>query len=779
MKQNSYSPVLKAMIVILQGICIGVIVAALLTVNYWLDGTWQISKLGRSFEETAFFLDDTENFIRDELNRSIDEALFERDGEVDLNQEIDIRQYVSGISDEANKNENLTYHLSDLINYYPRLAKLKEALETVLSSQEPGRPANAADTWEDLANEGQPCEIILPISGNTLAQTAKASQTPFETLLEYYQDLILTSEDIYMRYKSYMDETQARKSAGNDFAPSNIAYYIENTTTKQAYTNLGVKGVAAARTAIDEDPSLTLLFDGVRNMDIMVANTDLALNDEAVSKFIDTVFVGPNERVTIAVNRSYPAGDELRRDYLAYQKRKPSVRIALICGCASLVMLILLFILSLYITGQKNAWEMLPLKGFDLLPVEIATGLCIVAALSWLYLSRMILSHLIPQEYKTAWIILMIVCEYEILLLSFLSLIRRIRQKSLWKNSVIYTIVRVSSQVIEARATSTKMLAAYVLFMLLNFLFLRFFGTVGIVSVIVLDLAVLLFLVRDQLGKLSVRAGLRELSQGKLDYKIDTGSLNGGSLEMAIAVNEMGDGLQNAVDAMVNSERLKAELITNVSHDLKTPLTSIINYVDLLKREKLDNEKAAEYIDILERKSLRLKSLITDLIDVSKISSGNIDLNMTTLDLRAMVRMAVGEFEDRFEQIPLQTEIEAAEVSMIRADGEMLWRVLDNLLGNIAKYALPGSVVKVRIVKEDGKAVCTFENQSKEPLKKSAQELEERFVRGDVSRSSEGSGLGLSIARSLTELMGGEFRTQTTREIFSASVIFAIEQSET
>jgi signal transduction histidine kinase len=230
---------------------------------------------------------------------------------------------------------------------------------------------------------------------------------------------------------------------------------------------------------------------------------------------------------------------------------------------------------------------------------------------------------------------------------------------------------------------------AYVVSIFLNFVFLRYFGMIGVVSAIVLDLALLLYLLRDRLGKLSVRAGLRELSKGKLDYRIDTGSLTGDSLEMAQAVNEMGDGLQEAVDTMVRSERLKAELITNLSHDLKTPLTSIINYVDLLKRENPENERQRQYIEVLERKSMRLKSLITDLIDVSRISSGNVELHMAKLDLRPMVQMAAGEFEDRFEQIPLTVQMEAKKSLPVMADGDMLWRVFDNLLGNIAKYAKP------------------------------------------------------------------------------------------
>ena len=778
MKQERYTSGLKASIMILQGICVGVIVAALLSANYWLDGTWQLSQLGRSFEESAIFLNDTERYIRREVDRCVNEALFTTNGVTDLNKEIDIRQYVSGVNDEANRNENLTYRLSDLINYYPQMQKLTEAIGRALSAQGSGQSRGAEETWQMLSEESSGLEVILPVSGKKLADTARASQTPFETLIQYYQSLIAACGEIHDRYLSYEEEARDAGGAVPDYVPGNIGYYIENTMTKQSFTNLGVKGVAAARDAIASDPGLSFLFDGVRTRDVMVANTDLTMNEEVATKFMDTEFLGPNERVTIAVNLSYPAGDELRRDYLLYQKRKPVVLMALSCGGAALLFLLLLFAMSIHTTGRADWNTVLPLKGFDLIATEIAAGLCLVAAMSWFYAGRMFLRGDLSYGSRMGWAMTVVVVEYEIVLASFLSLIRRIRCRKLWSGSVTCLAIRVSAQVLEARAASTRILILYLIFIFLNFLFLGYFGTVGVVSVVVLDLALLLYLLRDRLGKLSVRAGLRELSKGKLDYRIDTGSLTGDSLEMADAVNEMGDGLQEAVDAMVKSERLKAELITNLSHDLKTPLTSIISYVDLLKRENPENEREREYIEILERKSLRLKSLITDLIDVSRISSGNVELHMADLDLRAMVQMAAGEFEDRFEQAMLTPQIEADRPFPIRADGDMLWRVLDNLLGNIAKYAMPGSVVWIRIREEAGSAVCSFENESKEPLHKSAQELKERFVRGDVSRSSEGSGLGLSIAGSLTELMGGTFEVETSRETFCAVLKFPIQEPQ-
>ena len=214
-----------------------------------------------------------------------------------------------------------------------------------------------------------------------------------------------------------------------------------------------------------------------------------------------------------------------------------------------------------------------------------------------------------------------------------------------------------------------------------------------------------------------------------------------------------------------------------MSHDLKTPLTSIINYVDLLKREDLQNEKAREYVDILDRKSQRLKSLISDLIEASRINSGNVELDMVELDLRAMVQMAAGEFEDRFEELGLKVVFEEAvpgQKLMIQADGSQLWRVLDNLLSNIVKYAKENSQVKIALRSEDGTALAVFENESAEELLKSGEELEERFVRGDGSRSTEGSGLGLSIAGSLTQLMGGSFQVTTEGLVFRAQLQFPL-----
>ena len=255
---------------------------------------------------------------------------------------------------------------------------------------------------------------------------------------------------------------------------------------------------------------------------------------------------------------------------------------------------------------------------------------------------------------------------------------------------------------------------------------------------------------------------------------IDTALLTGESLEMSQRVNEMGEGLQKAVDAIVANERLRAELITNVSHDLKTPLTSIISYVDLLRREKIESAKAREYIEILDHKARRLRQLTEDLIEVSKISSGNIELDMRPLALYPFLQQVYGEMEERLAEHKLEVEMRMERGIYILADGRQLWRVFENLMGNAAKYSREETKVILTLERADGYAVIRLSNTAREKIGRTAEQLEERFVRGDESRSSEGSGLGLSIAKSLTELMQGAFTIEIEEDVFRVILVFPV-----
>ena len=255
--------------------------------------------------------------------------------------------------------------------------------------------------------------------------------------------------------------------------------------------------------------------------------------------------------------------------------------------------------------------------------------------------------------------------------------------------------------------------------------------------------------------------------------------MHGDFKDFAESLNNINEGLSVAINEKMKSERFKTELITNVSHDIKTPLTSIINYVDLIKKEKPENENIKEFIDVLDRQSSRLKKLIEDLMEASKASTGNLAVNLSVCEAGVLLSQTVGEFDERLNAAGLTPVVGIPEAPVkIMADGRHLWRVFDNLMNNICKYSQNGTRVYLDVSEKDGKAKITFRNISKYELNITGEELTERFVRGDKSRNTEGSGLGLSIARSLTELQGGELKIDIDGDLFKVTLTFDTVQRE-
>lgn len=260
------------------------------------------------------------------------------------------------------------------------------------------------------------------------------------------------------------------------------------------------------------------------------------------------------------------------------------------------------------------------------------------------------------------------------------------------------------------------------------------------------------------------------LAAGDLEAKIDTRKMFRDIRSHAENLNAIGTGMTRAVEQRMKSERLKTELITNVSHDIKTPLTSIVNYVDLLEKEELP-EKATEYLAVLDRQSKRLKKLTEDLVEASKASTGNVAVRLTPIVVNEIVHQAIGDYDDRLTAGKLEVVVTTYEGNLnAMADGRLLWRVLDNLLSNVCKYALAGTRVYIDLGTRDNRVVVSMKNISRDQLNVNADELMERFVRGDASRHTEGSGLGLNIAKSLMELMGGTFALSVDGDLFKAEL---------
>ena len=368
------------------------------------------------------------------------------------------------------------------------------------------------------------------------------------------------------------------------------------------------------------------------------------------------------------------------------------------------------------------------------------------------------------------------------------SMYRRSVNGGCFKNSLLQGIVRALSSEKDGRPAWNS-LKGYVLFTAVNVcgvvFILRCYGMTMLGSfyslamwgcmVLLIAFDIFAYVLRYNRFRQrdEIRRAVNDIAGGNVDIKLNEAEFDGEALEVVKGLNNISVGLHTAINEQVKADKLKADLITNVSHDIRTPLTSIINYVDLMKRENITDPKLKGYIDVLDKKSSRLKNLTEDLLEASKASSGNIRMEFACIDMAELAEQAGGEFEDKFKSRNLELELSVPEEAVpVLADGRHLWRVFENLYNNAAKYSMEGTRVyaEVRIADED-KAVFTIKNISEKKLNISPDELTERFVRGDVSRNTEGSGLGLSIAKSLTALMKGELKIEIDGDLYKASVI--------
>ena len=367
-------------------------------------------------------------------------------------------------------------------------------------------------------------------------------------------------------------------------------------------------------------------------------------------------------------------------------------------------------------------------------------------------------------------------------LLTLCTISARLRAGKWWRNSIIYIVCRFVYRAVRgfvrALPIAWKGILVYAVVVLVNFfgmLLICFSSSFFQLLVLVaLDIAGLYFVIRTVRQLKTLQTAAQKLAAGDLTYTVDTEKMYPVLKEHGDNLNAVSVGMSRAVNERMKSERFKTELITNVSHDLKTPLTSIVSYVDLLKKEPIESESAQEYIDVLDRQSQKLKKLTTDLVDASKASSGALPVHSEKLDLGELLRQSAGEYTEKFAAAGIAPVLLVPEgETYVTADGRLLWRVLDNLLGNAVKYAQSGTRLYLELVQDETETVLTLKNISREPLNIPAEELMERFVRGDGSRHTDGSGLGLSIAKSLMELMGGKLALTLDGDLFKAALVFS------
>lgn len=500
--------------------------------------------------------------------------------------------------------------------------------------------------------------------------------------------------------------------------------------------------------------------------------------------------------VMVAVDTSYPADDAYAVENEAYRQLRGRFLEGLFgLGLGIIGCLVTLYYLIL-VSGFKTEDRTNPyLHGFDMITTESCVMLTAICTMFMLFLGEKIgykLVHLLVSE--SAWEfserMMRAVIVYACCVTGAFSLLRRYKARRLWENSMLCHFTTNLSQYFAHNTFSKRLFYVYSIFVAVQISvtviiawLLRFGGHTLIkvvIAVLALGLLVLDYLVFNRLfwnarQRDRITDTVARIAGGDTAYQMSLENLSGRELEIAKMLNSIGGGLEQALQEQLKSERLKADLITNVSHDIKTPLTSIISYIDLIKRENIQNEKIQGYLDVLEQKSQRLKTLTEDLVEASKVSSGNVKLEMAKIDLVEMIWQTNGEFEEKFalRHLELVTSL-PNEAIIIEADGRHLWRVLENLYNNAFKYAMERSRVYTEIVREEGMVYFTIKNVSESPLNINPDELTERFVRGDVSRTTEGSGLGLSIAKSLTELQGGSFEIMIDGDLYKVRIGFEV-----
>ena len=501
----------------------------------------------------------------------------------------------------------------------------------------------------------------------------------------------------------------------------------------------------------------------------------------------------------VGVDTQYTIHDSLYRENKNYETYALTVKGLIIAGMISSVLWLIGMVWLTIISGKNPYNEEVELLRFDSWKTEIAVvltfGSCVAIGVGagLLYTDNIYSAHYYEYyeimttlgENNSSFPIViaastgLFVAAFAIFLLGYLSLVRRIKAKTLWKDSVLKMIVSFVKRIISHIHEIWKTLLIFVFVIGIHWMAVFFLRTgleiIAVGTMILVDILMLGYLVAYVIGRDKIAKGIKHISEGDVEYKISTDKMLPAHKKLAEVVNEIGAGLDAAVEKSMRSERLKTDLITNVSHDIKTPLTSIINYIDLLEKEDFKDEKIQHYIEVLEQKAQRLKVLTEDVVEASKVSSGNITLEYMRINFVEMIQQTSGEFEEKFKKRRLQEILKLPEEDvMIRVDGRRTWRILENIYNNAAKYAMEGSRVYADLKVVDGKVRFELKNISEQPLNISAEELTERFIRGDVSRSTEGSGLGLSIARSLTELQGGKFELYLDGDLFKVIVEFHI-----
>lgn len=831
-----------------------------------LPSLWTMSQ--QPFEESQEFNYMVENYMDDVLTQIRLENLFETDGMMNRNKEIDVMEYSKNDTANGENVSGIAYSLEELINWgedFDSAESDNYAKNSVIVCQKPEGTYEyyytsdfmtrvESGVFDIIMQDGSDVDgflqelqngkytssgfynfDIVDMEGNILytdcwnfgsALIEKYAPQGAENLLQVvnnsprlngklsviYDDLAYTLGNIYSDYQNYQMGFEHLEE-GN----TNFTYIYANNDTKKVVTNkTSYENYAELEKNVqnlisEKDVKYMVIYPKLKdfnsNMNVSKSDKWEKLRSYSSEKKWNSVFA-------VAVDTTYTIQDQFYQNKVAYDNNIPYFK-----GTTWLLVLSIILFLgaTIWLTleaGRTAEDEELHLNGFDHWKTEIAAVLIVLIWIVGPYIGihfwngniytmiNDIPTYLkdggtyfeyyyargmdVSSAYMSASLYLPSLSIAELaeiyfygvftlgcFFMGYVSLIKRIKGRNLWKNSLLRVIVRFIYKIYDNRKKTTKTVLLLCGFFLVQGIAVLFRNGVTMLLVLLADVGVFYVVLNGLLLKEKLKKGIEEIALGNMEYQIPLQGLRGENLKLAEMINGIANGFHMAVEEAMKNERLKTDLITNVSHDIKTPLTSIINYVAILKQSDIADPKIQGYLDILEAKAQRLKTLTEDVVEASKVSSGNISLEYMDVDLVEMIQQTEGEMAEKFEARNLKMIVNLpAEPAVVHVDGRRMWRVLENIFGNAAKYAMPGTRVYADLKLEEDTVDLSLKNVSEHQLNISADELTERFIRGDLSRSSEGSGLGLSIAQSLTTMQGGTFNLYLDGDLFRVNIRF-------
>ena len=513
---------------------------------------------------------------------------------------------------------------------------------------------------------------------------------------------------------------------------------------------------------------------------------DLHTNSLNDSKFTVKIGFKRNDKDGFSLEHELIKAEKaLSAKEISAQKRLCITGLVICVAC--MLLSLIPFIMLLIIAGHKRKGDIPYTNKFDKIWADVLTVIMIMVGIS-MAMSICEGAFQNPMSGLTGVIGYVVLCGFfcliyiEVFIQCAESFARRIKSRMLIKSTLLYWIYSKIKIIILGFINNGKMWAKVtaagivcLVWNIIAFLFVQSYGYWGMLFFWIIPiLLVCKYLIKYFEEKEQIINEAEKITEGEVDHKITGTFKYPSNRKLKDTINNIGDGIENAVTENMKSERMKTDLITNVSHDLKTPLTSIINYVDLLKTEGVDSKNANKYLDILDKKSQRLKNLTEDLVEASKLTSGAIELHKEKINIVELINQSLGEYNEKFNQRNLTIVKTIPDKAIyINADGRRMWRVFENLYGNIFKYAMEGTRVYVDVEEHNGEIVIGIKNISEKALNISPDELMDRFVRGDQSRSTEGSGLGLSIAKTIIERHDGTMEIILDGDLFK--VVIAIK----